>query len=195
MSVDAVLVGFPDDLVDELDDAGFLVGLGDFLVQRQVQVHRGLILVHFVQGFGADAVEILQRLFDFTFGRQGELHRAPGVETHGVEHRRIERVADRHLQRAVLHLRRAARSIERRLWWRSRLRASAGTLSLGRSRKGQFSASASCCRKTSSARPRSRQMNASSVSCDPLSAATFQALFHSSNCSAVAKPGSGQKLF
>ena len=31
----AVLVGFPDDLVDELDDAGFLVALGDFLVADQ----------------------------------------------------------------------------------------------------------------------------------------------------------------
>ena len=40
----AVLVGFPDDLVDELDDAGFLVALGDFLVLADEQFQR-LVLV------------------------------------------------------------------------------------------------------------------------------------------------------
>jgi len=28
----AVFISFPDDLVDEFDDAGFLVALGDFLI-------------------------------------------------------------------------------------------------------------------------------------------------------------------
>ena len=114
----AVLEGLPDDLVDELDDAGFLVALGDFLVLADQQFER-LVLGHLVERFGADAVVLLERLLDFDLGGQGKLHRAAGVEPHRVEHRRVERVAHRHLQRAVADLRWAGRSIGRRPWWKS----------------------------------------------------------------------------
>ena len=40
----AILVGLPDDLIDELDDAGFLVALGNFLVDWKVQVNQGFVL-------------------------------------------------------------------------------------------------------------------------------------------------------
>ena len=63
-----------------------------------------------------------------------------------------------------------------------------GDVSLGKSRNGQFRAWASFWRKTSSAMPRSRQIKASNDSCEPLAAATRQALLHSSNCSGVARP-------
>jgi hypothetical protein len=41
----AVLEGLPDDLVDELDDAGFLVALGDLLVLADEQFER-LVILH-----------------------------------------------------------------------------------------------------------------------------------------------------
>ena len=97
----AVLVGLPDDLVDELDDAGLLVALGDFLVFPDEQFH-GLILVHFVEGLGADTVIVLQRLLDFHFGGEGETDRAAGVKTHRVDHGGVERVADGDLDGAVV---------------------------------------------------------------------------------------------
>src|ERR1039458_8831926 len=43
--------------------------------------------------------------------------------------------------------------------------------------------------------PRSRQMKAISVSCEPLSAATRQALLCSSNCSGVTSPRRAKKSF
>ena len=52
----AVLVCLPDDLVDELDDAGFLIALGDFLVRRQIEIERRVVLVQFAERFGANAV-------------------------------------------------------------------------------------------------------------------------------------------
>ena len=65
----AVLVSFPDDLVDELDDAGFLVAFGDFLVFADQQFER-LVLGDFIEGFRAHAVVSFQRLFDLRLGRQ-----------------------------------------------------------------------------------------------------------------------------
>src|ERR1039457_242871 len=47
----------------------------------------------------------------------------------------------------------------------------------------------------SSAIPRSRQIKASKVSCEPLVTATFQALFHSSNWSEVARPIRARNCF
>ena len=40
----AILERFPDDLVDELDDAGFLVAFGDFLVLADEQFDRLVLL-------------------------------------------------------------------------------------------------------------------------------------------------------
>ena len=96
----AVLERLPDDLVDELDDAGFLVALGDFLVLAHQQFER-LVFGHLIERLGADAVILLERLLDLDLGGQGKPHRAARVEPHRVEHRRVERVAHRHLQRAV----------------------------------------------------------------------------------------------
>ncbi len=97
----AVFVCFPDDLVDKFDDAGFLVRLGDFLVNRQVEVQRHF-LVHLVERFRADAVISFERLFDFGLGRQRELHRPASVEPHRVEHRGVEGIAHDHLHSAVV---------------------------------------------------------------------------------------------
>ena len=99
----AILKRFPDDLVDELDDAGFLVALGDFLVLGHEQLDR-LVLGHFIECFGADAVIFFERSFDLAARRQRELDRALSVELHRVEHRGIERVADGDLQRPVFKL-------------------------------------------------------------------------------------------
>ena len=96
----AVLERFPDDLVDELDDARLLVVLGDFLVGGELQVHR-IGLAHFIERFRADAVIFLQRLLDFHLGREGELHRHVRVELHRVHHRGVERIAHDDLQGAV----------------------------------------------------------------------------------------------
>ena len=52
----AVLVRFPDDLVDELDDAGLLVALGDFLVLADEQFERLSSSADLIKRFGADAV-------------------------------------------------------------------------------------------------------------------------------------------
>ena len=51
----AIFERFPDDLVDELDDARFLVALGDFLVFADQQFER-FVLGQFVERLGADAV-------------------------------------------------------------------------------------------------------------------------------------------
>ena len=98
-----VLVSFPDDLVDELDDAGFLVALGDFLVFADENIQR-LFLGHFVQRLSADAVIFFQRLFDFTLGRKREIDRTAGVEAHRIEHGGVERIADGDLEGAVLEV-------------------------------------------------------------------------------------------
>src|ERR1043166_5425050 len=98
----AVLVGFPDHLVDEFDDAGFLVALGDFLVFADEQFQR-LVFGQFIQSFCAHAVILLERLLDFDLGRQGKLDRAARVEPHRVEHGCVEGIADSHLDCAVAH--------------------------------------------------------------------------------------------
>ena len=100
----AVLERLPDDLVDEFDDAGLLIVLGDFLVVGDFQFHR-LVIAHFIERFGADAVIFLQRLFDFSFRRERELHRHPRVEPHSIHHRGIEWIAYGHLQCAIVHVR------------------------------------------------------------------------------------------
>ncbi len=97
----AVLVRFPDDLVDELDDAGLLVALGDFLVLAHHQFHR-VVFGHLVESFRADAVVFFERFLDFDLRGQRELDWHPRVEAHRVHHRRVERVARGHLQHAVV---------------------------------------------------------------------------------------------
>ena len=100
----AVFERLPDDLVDEFDDTGLLIVLGNFLVVGDFQLHR-LVIAHFIKRFGADAVIFLQCLFDFSLRRERELHRHPRVEPHGIHHRGIERIADNNLERAVFHVR------------------------------------------------------------------------------------------
>ncbi len=100
----SILERFPDDLVDELDDAGFLVAFGDFLVFADEQLERFVILGEFVEGLGADAIVFLEGLVDLGLGGEGELDRGVRVELHRVEHRRVERIADGDLERAVLEI-------------------------------------------------------------------------------------------
>ncbi len=97
----AVLEGLPNDLVDELDDAGFLVAFRDFLVLDQ-QFQRLVGAGHFVQGFSANPVVLFEGLFQFVLGGEGEGNRLAGVELDGVEHGGVERVADGDEEAAVL---------------------------------------------------------------------------------------------
>ena len=98
----ALLVSFPDDLVDELDDARLLIVLCDFFVSREFEIERHL-LAHLIEGFRADAIILLEGLFDLGFGRERELHGAMSVEAHGVEHGGIKRIAYCDLHRAIFH--------------------------------------------------------------------------------------------
>lgn len=96
----AVFEGFPDDLVDELDDGGLLVALGDLLIFADEQFE-GLIVLHAVEGFGADAVIFLEGFFDFGSGGEAEGDGALGVELEGAEQVDIEGVADGDFQGIV----------------------------------------------------------------------------------------------
>ena len=60
----AILKGFPDDLVHELDHTGFLIPLGYFLVFADDKLD-GLILFQFIQGLRADSVIFFESLVDF----------------------------------------------------------------------------------------------------------------------------------
>ena len=61
-----ILERLPDDLVDELDHAGVLVALGDFLVLVEENIERILLVVlEFLERLGADAVKFLERLLDY----------------------------------------------------------------------------------------------------------------------------------
>ena len=111
-----ILERLPNDLVDELDDTGVLVALGDLLVLVEENLKRILLLVlELLECLGSDAVIFLERLFDFAARGQGKPNRAAGVELHGVDHRRVERVADGHLERAVLGVDRQDEMLERHL--------------------------------------------------------------------------------
>jgi hypothetical protein len=96
----AVFEGFPDDLVDEFDDAGFLVGLGDFFFVADEEFE-GFVFGEFVEGFGADAVIFFERFFDFGARSEGEFDWAAGVEANGVEHGGVEGVTDGDLEGIV----------------------------------------------------------------------------------------------
>ena len=93
----AILERLPDDLVDELDDAGVLIIPGDFAIGGNLQFQR-LVLGHFVEGLRADAVVFLQRLLDFRPRRQREADRTAGIEGHCRLHRGIEGIVRGHLQ-------------------------------------------------------------------------------------------------
>ena len=98
-----ILERLPNDLVDELDHTGVLVALGDFLVLIKENIERILVVIlQFLERLGADAVNFLERLFDLAARCQSQLDHAAGVELHGIDHRRVERVADGHLERAIL---------------------------------------------------------------------------------------------
>lgn len=55
----AVFVGFPDDLVYEFYDGGFLIEITEVLFEEVVFIVEVELIVfhHLVEGFGADAVE------------------------------------------------------------------------------------------------------------------------------------------
>ena len=110
-----ILERLPDDLVDELDHAGVLVALGDFLVLVEENLKRLVVVLEFLKRLGADAVKFLERLFDFAARRQRQLDGAAGVELHGIDHCRVERVADGHLERAVLGVDRQDEMLESHL--------------------------------------------------------------------------------
>ena len=111
-----ILERLPDDLVDELDHAGVLIALGYFLVLVEENIERILLVVlEFLKRLGADAVKFLKRLLDFAARGQSQLDHAAGVELHGIDHRRVERVADRHLERAVLGVDRQDEMLESHL--------------------------------------------------------------------------------
>ena len=77
----AIFVGFPNDLVNELDNAGFLIALGNFFVFADEQFKR-FVFGDLAECLSADAIEFLERLFDFLFRRERKLHRTMGVELH-----------------------------------------------------------------------------------------------------------------
>src|SRR5713226_1326491 len=110
----AVLKRLPDNLIDEFDDARFLVAFRDLLVLAHEQLDR-LVLGQFIEGFRADSVILFERLFDFPARRQRELDRGSGVKLHGIEHPGIERVADDDLQGVVLKIDRERVVLERDL--------------------------------------------------------------------------------
>ena len=100
----AILERFPNDLVYKFNDARLLVVAGDFLVAGDFQFHR-LVLAHFVERLGTDAVIFFQGLLDLRSRRKRKMHRHPRVEAHRVHHRRVERIAHGNLQLAVLQRR------------------------------------------------------------------------------------------
>jgi len=82
----AVVMAFPDDLVDEFDDAGFLVEIAQ-VADGGPEVFVEIELVagdEAVEGIGADAVELLGGLFDVGGGGQGELDAQAGSQPQGV---------------------------------------------------------------------------------------------------------------
>src|SRR5262249_53244846 len=97
----AVFVSFPDDLVDEFDDARFLIALGDFFVRWKFEIERLVFLLHPLESFCADSVIFFKCLLNFRLGRQRKLDGAAGVKSNRVEHRGIERIADSNLKRAI----------------------------------------------------------------------------------------------
>ena len=87
-----VLEGLPNDLVDELDDAGVLIVSGDFAPAVDLQFNGVVLLGHFVEGFGSDAVILLQCLFDLTAGGQSVPNSPTHIELNARQHGRIERI-------------------------------------------------------------------------------------------------------
>src|SRR6185295_3954110 len=75
----AILESLPNDLVYKLDDAGFLVALGDFLVLADQQFQR-FVFGKFVESFGADAVIFFEGFLDFLAGGKGKLNGSAGIE-------------------------------------------------------------------------------------------------------------------
>src|SRR5258706_7333041 len=93
-----------NDLVNELDDASFLVGafevfLGDLLLLGKVE---HVFLHQFVERFGADAVIFLQRFRNVRLGAQRDLDTATRNQSDRLDHREIERVVGGNDERAVV---------------------------------------------------------------------------------------------
>ena len=103
----AALVSQPDHLVDKLDNARFLVTLGNFLVIAEHRLEIILILLmilrQFIDRFRAHAVIFLVRLFNLIRGSKHELHRPARGKAHGIEQIRVERITHRHHEHAVIH--------------------------------------------------------------------------------------------
>ena len=110
----AILERFPNNLVYELDDARFLIALGDFLVVSEIEIHR-VAFAHFIERFRADAVIFFQRLFDFAARRERKTHRHFCVKANRIHHRRVKRIADGNLQNAIINRDRQNEILKRNL--------------------------------------------------------------------------------
>ncbi len=71
----SVLKSFPDNLVHELDHAGFLIAFGDLLVFADNQLD-GFIFLQLIQCLSAHAVIFLQGLVDLRGSGQAKIHRS-----------------------------------------------------------------------------------------------------------------------
>src|SRR4029079_7546893 len=89
-----------NDLVDELDDAGFLVAFGDLVVFADEQLYR-LVFGPRVHVFGADTVVVLESLFDLHARSQSKLDGSAGVKPDCIEHGGVGRGADGDLDRTI----------------------------------------------------------------------------------------------
>ena len=90
----AFLERFPDDLVDELDDARLLVAAFEIFFRdrdRRIEVE-DVFWEQFVERFGVDAIVTFERLGDVGFGTERELHAAFYDEPDGLDHHKVERV-------------------------------------------------------------------------------------------------------
>ncbi len=100
----AVFEGFPDDLVDEFDDAGFLVAFGNFLVRRQA-IPAARRRWTFRQGFRRRRRNIFSAPSRFRpWASSAKSHGRASVELDSTEHGRIKRIADGDMKLAVFEL-------------------------------------------------------------------------------------------
>ena len=110
-----VLEGFPNDLVDELDDAGVLIIAGDLTPAVDLQLDRVVFFGHFVERLGTDAVVLLQRLFDFGTGGQSVPNSPADIELNTRQHGRVEGIGHSHHQHPSLIQKRNDRELESHL--------------------------------------------------------------------------------
>ena len=88
-----VLEGFPNDLVDELDDAGVLIIAGDLTPAVYLQLDRVVFFGHFVERLGTDAVVLFQRLLDLSTGGQSVANSPANIELNTRQHSRVKGIS------------------------------------------------------------------------------------------------------